>query len=485
MLNQKQQEEISRLVNKIFEEKAIESIKENIRIPVVSPEYDPDFLTNGLIEKTLNVGKQWLESLGLEGLETKIVRCPKSQTPLLYATIRSNKNRLQTQETKEKPKNVLLYGHADRMPVNEKLWTVTGPREPIIKDSKMYGRGACDDVYSIYANSIVIYTLQQMGLPHDNFHLILESEEESGSKHLFSILETLDLPEIDLAVITDGGGPNEDHFWVTSSVRGLINGNLTVEVLKSGVHSGDGTGIIPSPFRISRLLLQRIEDEQTGEMKLPELFCEISEEMETIVENSLSFIKSITNYNSQWIDKEQPIMLTKDIRELITNKFFRPGLEITGCEGLPKINRASNVCRSQLKLKLSIRLPPIVELQPAINSLKEALETNPPYGAKITYNPYNASQGWFSKNLDQRLESSANRSSLKFFEKPFKKYSLGGTLPLLHDLSLKFPKAQILVTGAGTRISSAHGPNEHINLIFLKKVISCLTQIIGEFADYD
>ncbi|KAJ3446477.1 hypothetical protein M0812_08286 [Anaeramoeba flamelloides] len=509
MFSKSQQEEISRLVNKIYEEKAIESIKENIRIPVLSPEYDPDFLTNGLIDKTINMGKQWLENLGLEGLETKIVKCPKTQTPLLYALIKSNKIEEQKKEEKEekklpekekgnekektheeekekeeKIKNILLYSHADRMPVNPNLWTVTDPREPIVKDNKLYGRGTCDDVYGLYANSIVIYVLQQMGLPHDNIHLILESEEESGSQNLFSILDTLDLPDIDFAVIMDGGGPNDEHFWVTTSVRGLINGVLSVDVLKSGVHSGDGTGIIPSPFRISRLLLNRIEDEKTGEIKLKELNCEIDEEMETMMENNLPFLQQTIEEKFPWVDKEKPIVVSHNKHELVRNNFFGPGLEITGCEGLPNLKKASNVCRAQLKLKLSIRLPPVVEIQPVIDSLKQNLEKNPPYGANVEYKPLIACQGWLCKTFDKRIESAANRASLKFFGAQYKKLSFGTSLPLLYNLSLKFPNSQILLTGAGTPDSSPHGPNEFIELSFLKNCTSCVTQIIGELSQW-
>ena len=61
-------------------------------------------------------------------------------------------------------------------------------------------------------------------------------------------------------------------------MRGNLIGNLTVEVLTEGVHSGAASGIVPSSFRILRQLLSRIEDEATGRMKLPELFAEIPPE---------------------------------------------------------------------------------------------------------------------------------------------------------------------------------------------------------------
>ncbi len=64
-------------------------------------------------------------------------------------------------------------------------------------------------------------------------------------------------------------------MWLTTSLRGIAAGTLKVRVLNEGVHSGDASGIVPSSFRITRALLTRLEDEATGEMKLPELFVQI------------------------------------------------------------------------------------------------------------------------------------------------------------------------------------------------------------------
>ena len=76
-------------------------------------------------------------------------------------------------------------------------------------------------------------------------------------------------------VCLDSGCGNYDQLWLTTSLRGMVIGNLTVQVLTEGVHSGDASGIVPSSFRIARQLLSRIEDEATGQMKLDELFVQI------------------------------------------------------------------------------------------------------------------------------------------------------------------------------------------------------------------
>ena len=72
-----------------------------------------------------------------------------------------------------------------------------------------------------------------------------------------------------LVICLDSGCGNYDQLWMTTSLRGSIVGNLTVEVLTEGVHSGDASGIVPSSFRILRMLLDRLEDAQTGRI-IPE-----------------------------------------------------------------------------------------------------------------------------------------------------------------------------------------------------------------------
>src|SRR6202007_165185 len=73
----------------------------------------------------------------------------------------------------------------------------------------------------------------------------------------------------------DSGCGNYDQLWLTTSLRGIATGSLTVRVLDEGVHSGDASGIVPSSFRIVRGLLSRIEGAATGRIKLDELYCQV------------------------------------------------------------------------------------------------------------------------------------------------------------------------------------------------------------------
>jgi hypothetical protein len=61
----------------------------------------------------------------------------------------------------------------------------------------------------------------------------------------------------------------------TEEPSGMVGGDLTVKILNDGIHSGAATGIVPSSFRIARMLLSRVEDEKTGVILPKSLYVDI------------------------------------------------------------------------------------------------------------------------------------------------------------------------------------------------------------------
>ncbi len=160
----------------------------------------------------------------------------------------------------------MFYGHLDKQPEMVGWRDDLGPWKPVIEDGKLYGRGSADDGYAIYAALTTIAALDAQGVARPRCVGIIETCEESGSPDLPEYL-TLLAPrfgDVQLVVGLDSGCRNYDQLWVTTSLRGLVGGTLTVEILSEGVHSGHASGIVPSSFRIARQLLNRLDDPQTG-----------------------------------------------------------------------------------------------------------------------------------------------------------------------------------------------------------------------------
>ncbi len=139
---------------------------------------------------------------------------------------------------------------------------ISGPWKPVVEDGKLYGRGSADDGYAIYAALTTIAAIDAQGAPRPRCVGIIETCEESGSPDLPAYLELLTprFGDVQLVVGLDSGCRNYEQLWVTTSLRGLVGGTLTVEILSEGVHSGHASGIVPSSFRIARQLLNRLDD---------------------------------------------------------------------------------------------------------------------------------------------------------------------------------------------------------------------------------
>jgi acetylornithine deacetylase/succinyl-diaminopimelate desuccinylase-like protein len=241
----------------------VPQLTDYVRIPAKSPHFDPQWETNGHIERVIRLAEAWVKKQPVRGLAVEIVRLP-GRTPLLYFDIPgSNKS----------DHTVLLYGHLDKQPEMTGWRDGYGPWDPLFEDGKLYGRGSADDGYAVFAAVAAIGALQGQGLPHSRCAGMIETCEESGSYDLPAYLEALAprLGRVDFVIGLDSGCGDYERMWDTTSLRGLVGGRLTVEVLTEGVHSGDASGIVPSSFRIARKLLDRIEDATTGRV-LPQEF---------------------------------------------------------------------------------------------------------------------------------------------------------------------------------------------------------------------
>ena len=120
----------------------------------------------------------------------------------------------------------------------------------------------------------------------------------------------------------DSGCGNYEQLWVTTSLRGLAAGTLTVEVLTEGVHSGDASGVVPSSFRIARMLLDRLEDRPTGRILPHEFHCEIPAERIEQARKAGEILGESVYSKFPFAGGTQP--MATDFGEAILNRTWRP-----------------------------------------------------------------------------------------------------------------------------------------------------------------
>jgi acetylornithine deacetylase/succinyl-diaminopimelate desuccinylase-like protein len=460
---------VTRYISDLWDAEIVPQLVEYIRIPNKSPMFDKDWAAQGHMDAAVKLMETWARSKlpHLPGATLEVVRL-QGRTPLIYIEVPG-----QGDDT------VVLYGHLDKQPEMTGWSEGLGPWTPVLKGDKLYGRGGADDGYAIFGSLAALLALQEQNIPHARCVILIEACEESGSYDLPYYVDHL-APRIgnpSLVVCLDSGCGNYDQLWLTTSLRGMTGGELTVQVLEEGVHSGDASGVVPSSFRILRELLSRLEDPETGCIKPSELYVDIPPQRVEQAKAAAGVLGKALYQKFPFVDGMQPV--TEDLTELVLNRTWRPQLAVTGAEGLPPLESAGNVLRPKTSVKLSLRVPPTLDGAKAGEFVKQLLEKDPPYGAKVSFKLEKDGSGWNAPQLSPWLEQAVAEASQHYFGAPAAYMGEGGSIPFMGMLGAKFPQAQFLITGVLGPHSNAHGPNEFLHIPTGKKVSMVVADVVA------
>ena len=459
-----------KFVDQCWGDEVVPTLFEYIKIPNKSPSFDPDWAAHGFMEEAVALFESWARAKlsFLPGASLEVVRLPE-RTPVIVIDVPG-----------EGTDTVLLYGHLDKQPEMVGWAEGYGPWIPRLEGDKLYGRGGADDGYAMFGALSALMVLREQAVPHARCIVLIEACEESGSYDLPYYVDHLAqrLGSPSLVVCLDSGCGNYDQLWLTTSLRGLVSGELKVRVLTEGVHSGYASGVVPSSFRILRQLLSRLEDEETGAVRPSELYAQIPAERVAQARRAAAALgdKVFTEY--PFAPGMSPA--SDDLTELVLNRTWRPQLAVTGIAGLPLPIDAGNVLLPFTEAKLSLRLPPTLDPDAANNSVRTLLGKDPPYGAQIEYQPGSSAAGWNAPDLSPWLEQSLARASEAAFGAPPAYIGEGGSIPFMAMLGEKFPHAQFVVTGVLGPHSNAHGPNEFLHIPTGKRVSLVIAQVLAD-----
>lgn len=466
-------EECAQWVEQRFAQSIVPTLQKYIAIPNKSPSFDSGWKQAGHMDRAVELLAGWAREAMPEGATLEVVRLGE-RTPVIFIDVPGTGGAVGD--------TVLLYGHLDKQPEMTGWREGLGPWQPVLEGDKLYGRGGADDGYAIFASLTALSALRRDNVPHARAVVLIEACEESGSYDLPAYIEHLAprIGELSLVVCLDSGCANYDQLWSTTSLRGLIVGSLEVSLLSEGVHSGDGSGVVASSFRVARQLLERLEDANTGAIKLEALHVPIPAERATQARAAAEVLG-----DEVW--QKLPMQagaraVTDSNAELILNRTWRPALAITGAEGLPPIANAGNVMRPVTRLKLSLRLPPRLDAKQAAQRVKAVLESDPPYGAKVSFSGNDGSNGWDAPPLAPWLANALESASKRHFGRPAMYLGEGGSIPFMAMLGDKFPKAQFCITGVLGPGSNAHGPNEFLHLPTARKLTLCVADVLAAHA---
>lgn len=468
-------EKVTAFMDRFWQDDVIPVLCEYIRIPNKSPAFDPDWQAHGHMHKATALFAEWAGNklAQFDGAALEVVQLGQ-RTPLIFIDIKASAPNVGG--------TVLMYGHLDKQPEMTGWFEDSGPWQPRLKNERLYGRGGADDGYALFACISALLALKASGRAHGRCVIIIEACEESGSADLPFYMDRLGarIGVPDLVVCLDSGCGNFEQLWLTTSLRGMAMGNLTVRVLNEGVHSGAASGIVPSSFRILRTLLSRLEDQVTGRIIPPELHVQIPSERQEEAKTAAQILKDSLWLELPFAGATRP--MRDDGAQLILERTWRPQLAVTAIAGYPLPENGGNVLLPYTTARLSLRLPPTLDAEKACARVKALLEDNPPYGAQIAFENASADDGWNAPALAPWLRVALDKAGHAFFSKPVAFQGEGGSIPFMAMLGRRFPQTQFVVTGVLGPHSNAHGPNEFLDIPMAKKLSAVIAWLLADHA---
>ncbi|MGX5717344.1 M20/M25/M40 family metallo-hydrolase [Arthrobacter sp. MAHUQ-56] len=347
---------------------------------------------------------------------------------------------------------ILLYAHHDVQPVgDEALWN-SEPFAAVEKDGRLYGRGAADDKAGIMAHVAAYAAVSEvladsLGLGVTFF---IEGEEEAGSPTFRPFLEAnRELLRADVIVVADSSNWKVGIPALTTSLRGLVDGVIEVQVLEHAVHSGMyGGPVLDAPTLLSRLIATLHDDE--GNVAI-----------EGLVATDTAAVDMLE------ADYRADASVLDGVRlagsgSIASRLWTKPALSIIGFDA-PAVEVASNTLLPRARAKFSLRLAPGQVPADAMEAVRRHVEANAPFGAKVVFTPGEAGNP-FQTDTSSAAAVLAMRALGEAWGVPAVETGIGGSIPFIADLMELYPDVQILVTGVEDPDSRAHSANESLHI---------------------
>jgi acetylornithine deacetylase/succinyl-diaminopimelate desuccinylase-like protein len=290
----------------------------------------------------------------------------------------------------------------------------------------LYGRGSADDGYAVYASITALQALKRQGLSHPRIVGLIETSEESGSPDLLPTINALGdrLGAVELVICLDSGAGNYDQLWLTTSLRGMATGVLEVEILTEGVHSGDASGLVPSSFRILRHVLDRLEDRRHWALASFPILLRDSPNPDCAGRGGRSAagrfdLQTLSLGPSQLRGLRSCFVANDDGSDGGSiAQDLDAGAERHRCGRVSGPRRCWKCAQTLHSFQAEFALAPLVDAAKAVQDLKNLLEDNAPYQARVTFHIDGASSGWNAPETVPGLRPRSMRPVLRNLARP-------------------------------------------------------------------
>lgn len=364
---------------------------------------------------------------------------------------------------------VLTYGHYDVQPPDPlDLWT-SGPFEPVVKDGKVYARGACDDKGQVYMHVKALETMIQTSSLPCNVKFIIEGEEEVGSSNLGAFLEAnKEKLKADIVLVSDTSMISMEHPSIETGLRGLAYMEVEVTGPNRDLHSGVYGGAVANPITILSKMIASMHDEN-NHITIPGFYddvLELSAADRTELNKApfdLHEYKKDLNIDEVWGEKSYTTLERTGIR---------PTLELNGIWGGYTGEGAKTVLPSKAFAKISMRLVPNQQSGKIAKLFEKHFMAIAPAGVKVKVTEHHGGEPVVTPT-----DSDAYRAAALAIEESFNKKPIptrgGGSIPII-ALFERVLGLKTVLMGFGLDSDNIHSPNEHYGLFNFYKGIETI-----------
>lgn len=372
---------------------------------------------------------------------------------------------------------VLVYGHYDVQPADPyELWT-SPPFEPVVKDEKIYARGACDDKGQMYMHIKAFEAMLATNTLPCNVKFMIEGEEEVGSVNLGGFIrENKERLKADIILISDTSMLANDVPSITTGLRGLSYLEVEVTGPNRDLHSGVYGGAVANPINVLTKMIASLMDEH-NHITIPGFYDDVltvSAEERTNMNRAPFDLEEYKHHLD--IDAVQG----EEGYTTLERTSIRPTLDVNGIWGGYIGEGAKTVLPSKANAKISMRLVPNQDDEKITKLFTEHFLKIAPPSVKVKVTPHHGGKPVVTPTDSKAYKAAENAYEETFGKRPIPVRS-GGSIPivaLFEDvLGLKS-----LMMGFGLDSDAIHSPNEHFGLFNFYKGIETIPAFFKYYA---
>ena len=439
----------------------VEELKQYLAIPSVSaiPQHHAD------VRRCAEWTAEHLRHIGLETV--RLIDTPGN--PVVYAEWLG--------AGPDKP-TVLVYGHYDVVPAALEDGWETNPFEPVVKDGRIYARGATDDKGQLFIHVKALESyLKTGGKAPANVKFLIEGEEEVSSPNLKPFIEKhLDLLKANVCVVSDTSMPKIDEPSITHSLRGMTYIEIEVEGPKDDLHSGLWGGAAHNPALALVEILGKLYNPDNT-IAVPGFYDDVvalkPEERAMIAKTDISEAqyKETTGVPALWGDKNYTI------RERLS---ARPTLDINGMWSGWTGPGPKTIIPAKAGAKLSSRLVANQDPHKIYDLLKKHIEAIAPKTVKVEVSLLTTGMPALIPFDIPEMQAAAHAYERGWGHTPVFTRG-GGSIPVVADIGdlLKIP---VVMMGYGLDSDGLHSPNESYSIEMFHRGIETAIVYLEELA---